>query len=163
MRADFDLPIDLADLFERVTVNLRRTTDADCVILADISGQLISVHGGLQAGDPATVAALAAGDIAAMAELSRQIGEGNPSGSLLHEGKHKSIYLQNVDDRFILIVVFHTDRLVGMVRLFARHAAEKIQELAAEFEGLISQPSAPPDADFGTALADELERAFGEF
>ena len=68
-----------------------------------------------------------------------------------------------MDDRFILIVVFHTDRLVGMVRLFARHAAEKIQELAAEFEGLISQPSAPPDADFGTALADELERAFGEF
>ncbi|MBN1979581.1 MAG: roadblock/LC7 domain-containing protein [Anaerolineae bacterium] len=163
MRADFDLPVDLADLFERVTVNLRRTTDAECVILADISGQLVSVHGGLQEGDPATVAALAAGDLAAMAELSRQVGEENPSGSFLHEGKHKSIYLQNVADNFILIVVFHTDRLIGMVRLFAKHAAEKIQELAVEFEGLVSQPSMPPDTDFGAALADELERTFGEF
>jgi predicted regulator of Ras-like GTPase activity (Roadblock/LC7/MglB family) len=163
MRADFVLPVDLADLFEQVTVNLRRTTDAECVILADISGQLVSVHGGLQEGDPTTVAALAAGDMAAMAELSSQIGEKNPSGSFLHEGKHKSIYLHNVADRFILIVVFHTDRLVGMVRLFARHAAEKIQELAAEFEELVSQPNEPPGADFGAALADELERAFGEF
>jgi predicted regulator of Ras-like GTPase activity (Roadblock/LC7/MglB family) len=163
MITDFDLPVDLADLFERVTANLRRTTDAECVILADISGQLVSVHGGLQGGDPATVAALAAGDMAAMAELNRQIGEENPSGSFLHEGKYKSIYLHNVADKFILIVIFNTDRLIGMVRLFARHAAEKIQELAAEFEGLVSQPSASPGADFGAALADELERAFGEF
>jgi predicted regulator of Ras-like GTPase activity (Roadblock/LC7/MglB family) len=163
MRADFDLPIELADLFEQVTANLHRTTDAECVILADISGQLVSVRGSLQEGNPATVAALAAGDIAAMAELSRQIGEANPSGSFLHEGKYKSIYLQNVADNFILIVVFHTDRLIGMVRLFARHAAEKIQELAAEFDGLASHASLPPNADFGTALADELEKAFGEF
>jgi predicted regulator of Ras-like GTPase activity (Roadblock/LC7/MglB family) len=131
--------------------------------LADISGQLISVHGDLQEGNPATVAALAAGDIAAMAELSRQIGEENHSGSFLHEGKRKSIYLQNVANSFILIVVFYTDTLIGMVRLFAGRTAEKLQELAAEFEGLVRQPSAPPSADFGTALADELEKAFSDF
>jgi predicted regulator of Ras-like GTPase activity (Roadblock/LC7/MglB family) len=163
MRADFALPVEMSDQIEHVMADLRRMTEAECVMLADISGQLISLHGHLQEGDPATVAALAAGDVAAMAELSRQIGEENPRGSLLHEGKRKSIYLHNVANSLILIVVFHTKTLIGMVRLFAGRAAEKLQELATGFEEPVSRPKARPSTDFRAALEDELGRAFGEF
>jgi predicted regulator of Ras-like GTPase activity (Roadblock/LC7/MglB family) len=138
-------------------------TEAECVMLADISGQLIGAHGGLEEGDPMLVAALAAGDVAAMAELSRQIGEKSPSCSLLHEGKHKSIYMHDVANSFVLLVVYGSGTLVGMVRLFAGRAAEKLEALAVEFEELAGQSQTPPAADFGAALADELEKAFGEF
>jgi predicted regulator of Ras-like GTPase activity (Roadblock/LC7/MglB family) len=163
MRANFALPIEMADQIEQIIANLRRMTEAKCVMLADISGQLISVHGHLDESDPTLVAALAAGDVAAMAELSRRIGEQSPSCSLLHEGTSKSIYMHNIANSFILLVVYGSDTLVGMVRLFAGRAAEKLEALAVAFEELVSQPEAPPGTDFGTALADELEKAFGEF
>jgi predicted regulator of Ras-like GTPase activity (Roadblock/LC7/MglB family) len=163
MNTDFGLPAEMAETIEEALTNLRRMTEAECVILADISGQLVSLHGQLEEGDPVLVAALAAGDVAAMAELSRQIGEDNPSGSFLHEGEHKSIYLANVADSFILIVIFRAETLVGMVRLFAGRTAEKIGEIALDFNGLMGQPKQVPSSDFSTALAGELERAFGEF
>jgi predicted regulator of Ras-like GTPase activity (Roadblock/LC7/MglB family) len=163
MRANFALPVDMADQIEQILVGLHRMAEAECVILADISGQLISIHGSLEEGDPALVAALAAGDVAAMVELSRQIGEESPSCSLLHEGKHKSIYMHNVTNSFVLLVVYGSGTLVGMVRLFAGRAAEKLEALAVEFEELVDQPRAPAGVDFGAALADELERTFGEF
>jgi len=163
MRANFALPIEMVDQIEQIIVNLHRMAEAECVMLADISGQLISVHGHLEESDPTLVAALAAGDVAAMAELNRRIGEESPSCSLLHEGKHKSIYVHNIANSFVLLVVYGSGSLIGMVRLFAGRAAEKLEELAIEFEDLVSQPEAPPSTDFSVALADELERAFGEF
>jgi predicted regulator of Ras-like GTPase activity (Roadblock/LC7/MglB family) len=163
MRANFALPVEMADQIEPIIAGLRRMTEAECVMLADISGQLISVHGHLEESDPTLVAALAAGDVAAMAELSRQIGEENPSGSLLHEGEHKSIYMHNIANSSILLVVYRSDTLAGMVRLFAGRAAEKLEDLTAEFEDLADQTEASSHTDFGAALADELEKAFGEF
>jgi predicted regulator of Ras-like GTPase activity (Roadblock/LC7/MglB family) len=160
MRADFILPVEMADLIEQVMANLRRMTEAECVILADISGQLISAHGQLEESAPALVAALAASDVAAMTELGRQIGEESPFGSFLHEGKRKSIYLHTVANTFILIVISQADTLIGMVRLFAGRAAEKLQEVVAEFEELLVQPKELSSVDFGAALADELEKAF---
>ena len=127
MRADFALPIEMVDQIEQIIVSLHRMTEAECVMLADISGQLISVHGHLEESDPTLVAALAAGDVAAMAELSRRIGEESPSCSLLHEGKHKSIYMHNIANSFVLLVVYSSDTLIGMVRLFAGRAAEKLE------------------------------------
>lgn len=165
MRANFALPIEMVDQIEQIIASLHRMAEAECVMLADISGQLISLRGYLERSDPTLVAALAAGDVAAMTELSRRIGEESPSCSLLHEGKHKSIYMHNIANNFVLLVVYGSDTLVGMVRLFAGRAAEKLEALAAEFEELVSQPEAHPstDTDFGAALADELEKAFGEF
>jgi predicted regulator of Ras-like GTPase activity (Roadblock/LC7/MglB family) len=109
------------------------------------------------------IAALAAGDVAAMSELSRQIGEQNPSGSFLHEGEHKSIYLLNVGTSFILLVIFRAETLVGMVRLFTGRAAEQLESISRDYEALMGQPETVPSADFGVALAGELERAFNEF
>lgn len=161
MKADFVLPVDMADQIDQIVADLRRMTEAECVLLADVSGQLISVHGRIQESDPVLVAALAAGDAAAMAELSRQIGEGSPYGTFLHEGKDKSIYLSNVAGSLILIVIFRAETLIGLVRLFAGRAAKRLQALAPDFEEILGQSGEAPTTDFGAALADELETAFG--
>ena len=163
MNSDYGLPVEMAEQIEQTLSNLRRMTEAESVMLADVSGQLVSLHGEIEESDPVLIAALAAGDVAAMSELSRQIGEQNPSGSFLHEGEHKSIYLLNVGTSFILLVIFRAETLVGMVRLFTGRAAEQLESISREYEELMEQPKAAPGADFGTALAGELERAFGEF
>jgi len=160
MRTGFALPAEMADQIEQTLVRVRRMTEAQCVLLADVSGQLISLHGEMQASDPVLVAALAAGDVAAMAELSRQIGEENPSGAFLHEGETKSIYLYNVVGSLILIVIFGSNTPVGLVRLFAGRAAEELVTMTDQFEELVNSP-VETSADFGAALSDELEKMFG--
>ena len=87
------LPTELVKQIEQILADLRREAEAECALLADISGQLISVEGQIRGVDPVLVAALAAGDVAAMAELTRLIGEDSLYGSFLHEGECKSIYL----------------------------------------------------------------------
>lgn len=157
---DLSLSEQLYDQFDVILADLIRRTDADCVLLVDISGQVISIEGQLEEGDPVQVAALAAGDVAAMAELSRQIGEENPDGSFLHEGERKSIYLFNVDDSFILIVVFRSSRPVGLIRLFVRRAAERLHPLTEEFEEMMGEPAPVSEEDFSAGLEAELEKAF---
>jgi predicted regulator of Ras-like GTPase activity (Roadblock/LC7/MglB family) len=162
MRSDFALPVEMADQIELILARVRRMTEAECVMLVDVSGQLISMQGQVQESDPVLVAALAAGDVAAIAELSRQIGEENPSGAFFHEGEHKSIYLANVAGSFVMIVIFRADTPIGLVRLFGGRAAEQLRSLASAFEELLSQPDEPSAPDFSAALAEELERAFSE-
>jgi predicted regulator of Ras-like GTPase activity (Roadblock/LC7/MglB family) len=168
MRTDFALPVETANQIDQILANARQMARAECALFAQISGQLISVQGQIEGIDPVLVATLAAGDVAAMTELSHQIGERNPCGSFLHEGESKSIYLFSVEGKFILIVVFQADTPAGLVRLFAGRAAEELSPLAAEIERAAAESGIPDDstalsADFGSSLADELEKLERQF
>ncbi|MEA3341256.1 MAG: hypothetical protein U9R15_14930, partial [Chloroflexota bacterium] len=61
---------------------------------------------------------------------------------------------------FILVAIFQTDTPIGLIRLFVRRAAERLYALTADFEDVMSQPASIPDANFGAALADEMDKAF---
>ncbi len=162
MKTSVVLSTEMADEIEQVLLRLQRSTEAECVLLADISGQLIDVHSRMREVDPVLVATLAASDIAAMAELSRQVGEDSPRGAVLHEGARKSIYLVNVGGSLILIVVFQAETPVGLVRLMAGRAAERLQALVARYEEQLARPQTFTTAGFRTALMDELEKALNE-
>lgn len=155
------LPAELAEQIEHILDDVRYETEAECILLADISGQLISVQGETLGIDPVLVAALAAGNVAAMSELTRQIGEENHLGSFLHEGDNKGIYLFNVGNSFVLIIIFQINTVLGLVRLLGGRAAGQLLALSAQFEDYMNQPRDVPGADFSTALADELDQAFG--
>jgi predicted regulator of Ras-like GTPase activity (Roadblock/LC7/MglB family) len=156
----FALPEEMSEQISRVLGHLRDKTNAECVILADITGRLVAAQGQLET-DPVLVAALAAGDLAATAELNRLIGEEEPTGAFLHEGETHGIYLYSIAGTFILVVVFSADTLVGLVRLFAGRAASELRELTGRFEKLLESPREGPGADFGSALASALEEEFG--
>jgi len=162
MKTGLTLPVELAGQIERILADVRHKARAECILLADISGQLLDVQGQTLGMDPTIVAALAAGDMAALTELSRQIGETDHRGAFLHEGANKNIYLFGVKESFILIVIFGADTPIGLVRLFAGRAVEQLHPLTVEFEQSLSRPEEMIGADFGAALADELEEAFGE-
>jgi len=160
MGSQITLPEDLAAQIEHILSEVHTRVQVDCVLLADVSGQLIEVQGDTERLDPVLVAALAAGELAAMNELARQIGDRTPHGSFLHEGEERSLYIASVLGTFILIVVFSADIPVGLVRLFVRRAVERLHPLAADFEELVGNSNQLLGADFGSVLSGALDKAF---
>ncbi len=160
MTKGMHIPEELLDEIEYILDHLAEKARTDTILLADISGQLISIQGIMEEGTPAIVAALAAGDVAAMAELSSRIGEDDPHGSFFHEGETKSIYLHNIAGSFILIVIFRTETPIGLVRLFAKRAVEQLLPLTNKFEQVLGPPKTFNPDDFSKGITQELENTF---
>jgi predicted regulator of Ras-like GTPase activity (Roadblock/LC7/MglB family) len=160
MENGLQIPEELLDQIDYILSHLAEKARTDSIVLADISGQVISIQGIMDEGTPEVVAALAAGDVAAMAELSKRVGENDPHGSFFHEGETKSIYLHNIAGSFILIVIFRTETPIGLVRLFAKRAAEQLHELAGEFEKVMGPPKSYDPDDFSKGITQEFEDTF---
>ena len=72
-----------------------------------------------------------AGSFASTAEIARLVGELEFS-VLFHQGKKDHIHMNLVGERTILAVVFDDRTTIGMVRLYAREAAEELERVFAE-------------------------------
>jgi hypothetical protein len=114
---------------------------------------------------------LGAGQLTAVSELARQIGDPEPSGTFLHEGHHKRAYLCQVADSFVVIVVFTEDVPVGLIRLLTERAVADLDVLVKEFERWVDASDAFPEAwsenaeedgddDLEAAISDAFDEAF---
>ena len=131
-----------------------------CVLLADISGQLISEKGSKEGLDTVALAALAASNMAATAEMARQIGETASFSYLFHEGQRQHIYISAVGRTFLLIVIFDQMTQIGLVRIFAKLAVRELLQVAPELGPWLEKASVAVDRQFGDALAEGLDKAF---
>jgi predicted regulator of Ras-like GTPase activity (Roadblock/LC7/MglB family) len=146
----------------KILSQLLEKTQACCVLLADISGQLICQQGFTKTFDPVILSALTASNMAATAEIARQIGEETPFKLMFHEGEDQNIYLSNVAGSFLLVVLFSTKVQIGLVRLFTGQAVKNLLPLATEFEKVQKTQGRLVDDDFGQALTTEIESLFRE-
>jgi predicted regulator of Ras-like GTPase activity (Roadblock/LC7/MglB family) len=160
MSENLVLPTQLLDEYEQHLNRLYDKTGATCVLLIDISGQLISYKGTMQGVDLVSLAALVAGDMAAVTEMAKLIGEKDRFKLLFHEGETYNILVSAVRGSFLLAIVFKTAVQIGLVRLFTRETVTKLLKLGEQSEAERGVVSQIVDADFSTSLADELERAF---
>jgi len=151
----------LIDQIDRILAHLLQKSKATCVLLADISGQLISATGGVSRFDPRTVVALTASDMSATAELAKHLGESKPFHILFHEGERHHLYLSSIGSSLILAVVFEAAVPIGLVRLFTERAVKELLQLTQEFETALEQAGGAFSETFEDSLADELEDAFG--
>lgn len=130
-------PIDLSEQqIEAIDACLERLhweTEARCVLLADITGQLISERGAAGKMNTAVLSALGAGELAATKELARLVGEEARFRMVLHEGSKNNVYLSDVGEEMLLITVFDEQTPIGMIRLFTK-------EVVGELLQIISQP-----------------------
>ncbi len=133
---------------------------AICVLLADVTGQLVSEKGGDQGVDTSALAALTAGNVAATAEIARQLGEPEPFSYLFHEGQRRHIYISSVGRTFLLVIIFDQMTQIGLVRIFARLAVNELLDVASELEPWLDKASGVVDREFRGALAEGLDRAF---
>jgi predicted regulator of Ras-like GTPase activity (Roadblock/LC7/MglB family) len=160
MNQGLHIPEEMLDRIEYILTHLAEKAHTESIVLADISGQVISLQGVMDEGMPSVVAALAAGDVAAMSELSNRIGESDPHGSFFHEGETKSIYLHNIAGSFILIVIFRAETPIGLVRLFAKRAVEQLLPITAEFEKIMGPLGEYSPDEFKKGIAQELDDTF---
>jgi predicted regulator of Ras-like GTPase activity (Roadblock/LC7/MglB family) len=123
-------------------------------LLVDRSGQLMVRGGAARALDDVSLSALAAGAFSSTAAMARILGE--PEFTVLfHQGTRESIHVAAVDDRAILLAIFDGQTTVGMVRLFAKEAAESIGSILSESRarpsrtGVLAAPLGPDEGHPG--------------
>ncbi len=147
------------DEITKVLSELAAKTKASTILLADISGQLITQRGNTEDINTAILSALAASDFAATSEMAKLVGEDAKFKLLFHEGEKRNVYLSNIGDNFFLVVVFDVSVTLGLVRIYTKKAIQslfKIFEESAEGE----DASKIIDKDFSSMLGDMLDDSF---
>lgn len=129
-----------------------KLSDSKCNILIDKEGHMVTKVGSTGEIDLQSVSALVAGSYAATREMARLLGEDEFS-VLFHQGKKDSVQLTLVGDRTILATVFDERTTIGMVRLYATEASEKLAKIFGQIT------TRPPKDDEG--LKDFSQSAKG--
>ncbi len=111
--------------------------------------------------DMQAVSALVAGSYAATREMARLLGEDEFS-VLFHQGRRDNIQLTLVGDRTILATVFDERTTIGMVRLYAKEAADKLQKIFVGICKRNDDGSAGLGKDFSTNAKNHLDSFFSE-
>lgn len=109
--------------------DLAMEPDVACAVLADMSG-IVLTHWSRQRDINVTVvAALAAGNTLAMAEISRNLGQRQPGRLVIHEGQDLSIIMATMDDLLLLIAIGPHASL-GWARIAVMRACEDVLRIA---------------------------------
>ena len=143
---------------------LVRNTGAQEILLADMTGQLITARGRLveEENTVTGVAALSAGGYAATVEMARYFEIETEFRQITYEGDLHSIYSSNIGNTLIITVVFDRSIKLGIVRAFTNQAAQCLQNVVkrAQVEMETDDRLLETEkigAEFGQALMDELE------
>ena len=121
---------------------------AQCILLADVSGQLIAQVGDIGSLNPSTLVSLVGGSFATSFELARYLRDADAVTLNYHEGTHYDIYAANISRDFFVVLLFdkqsQASRL-GVAWLYLRRALGELQKLmgrASEVQG--GRRTAPP-------------------
>jgi predicted regulator of Ras-like GTPase activity (Roadblock/LC7/MglB family) len=134
---------------ESALENFLLESEARLVVILTRSGQVVAQHGFDRSGDLMSAASLAAGIMAAGAELSRLLETTAPR-ELAYEGEELGIYLASIElpgRTWTGLVGYGKETSLGLVQLF-------FAEMASEL-GRIAPP--PPPKGFPTVLDRDFE------
>ena len=151
----FTLSIDQAEAIDACLERMAYESEASCIILADITGQLISERGKTLGINTQVLSALAAGELSATQEMARMVGEKARFNLLLHEGEERSVYLSPVGQKMLLIIVFDGRTPIGLVRIILKNAVE-------ELGPILERPAAAGGDEVSSALDDEFAQQLGD-
>ena len=100
-------------------------------ILIDEAGNVIVSSGNVNGVDTTSLAALAAANFGATAQIAKLLGEEDFS-ILYHKGKKDNIHFSKIGMDFILVTVFTDDIPLGLVRLKVNQVAQELLDLLTE-------------------------------
>jgi len=151
------------DRINRILEEFQKLAGTKGNILIDKDGHLITRVGVTESYDLPTVSALVAGSFAATREMARLLGEKEFS-VLFHQGARDNIQLALIGDRTILATIFDNSTTIGMVRLYTKDAASKLEKIFNEIAGRKEEVFGGQelDASFGDQLKGKLDDFFGE-
>jgi predicted regulator of Ras-like GTPase activity (Roadblock/LC7/MglB family) len=106
---------------------LIQKSEANAALLTDKAGFRLVEQGDVQQIDTTTLAALASGSFMATQEIARIIDEPNFS-SVYQQGVKHSLFVCNVDDYTVLVVIFPAQITVGVVKYYATASIKNIAD-----------------------------------
>ncbi len=156
----FALSVEQAEAIDAVLDKIAYESEARCIILADVTGQLISERGQTGHMNTQVLSALAAGELAATHEMARLVGEEARFKLLLHEGHQHCVYLSDIGGQMLLIIVFDQDTPIGLVRMILKNAVQDLQPIIVQAQQAheVAMDEALGD-DFAQLVEDRLTRS----
>jgi predicted regulator of Ras-like GTPase activity (Roadblock/LC7/MglB family) len=122
------LPQLLEDDIQSLEATLRellKQSEASTALIADKGGFLLSSQGNADDYDLTSIAALASGSFMASQSIAGLISE-NSFRTLFQQGEQFNLFVQEVDEFCLLLVIFPASVGVGAVKYFASAAAPRI-------------------------------------
>ena len=104
---------------------LLEKSDASTAVIADKGGFLIGNQGNDRDFDLTSIAALASGAFMASQSIAGMVGESGFNSSY-QQGQNFSLFMQDVDEHCVLIVIFPASVGVGAVKYFSSTASQRI-------------------------------------
>jgi predicted regulator of Ras-like GTPase activity (Roadblock/LC7/MglB family) len=142
-----------------ILAKMQKEVRADLVLLISRSGQPMVISGTAEGIDCTALSSLAAANLAATDGLAKIIGEREFS-VLVHQGRHRSIFISDLLKKFSLVLVFQASESLGLIRYKCRRTLFILEDLMKEFEGrpdtTTSAPGCPNFTD------EELEQLLGQ-
>ncbi len=111
--------------FGVVLQELLKHTEASTAMIIDKGGFLITSQGNAEEFDLTTIAALASGAFMANQTIANLVQEPN-FNSVYQQGEKHSMFATCAGEETILVVIFESDKSVGVVKYFADPVVERI-------------------------------------
>ena len=121
-------PVDVEEHLKALQANAH----ARCVLLLRSNGYPVQVVGESRGLNIPNISALVAANFMSAAELSTLLGNQQAFHSNFLEGKNYNVYAYDVNDAFLLTVVFDADRKPGVVWFYTKQTAMVLTPLLIE-------------------------------
>jgi len=152
---------DQLQLIDKTLSNLRYDTGAQCILLSDITGQLIAQVGISGDLDIPNLVSLMAGSFAVIFEMSRYLNETKASNLNFHEGQTYAVYSANVGEKLFLVLIYERRVQTGRIGMDWLYIKRAIPELNRIINLTESKPTTQViDADFGASLKEKMDNLF---
>jgi len=149
---------DIDIIGKSLTVFLKNA-NAQCALLVDKDGHLVTKEGESSTYDMDTISALVAGSFAATKQMAKLLGE-EEFALMFHQGKKDNIQLSLVGERTILAVIFDDRTTLGMVRLYSSQVSSKLGQIFTDISARKSEGE-KISQEFGQAAKGKLDDIFG--
>lgn len=114
---------------ERVLNELKERCPTQFILLADISGQLVSTSGERGPIDLVALSSLIAGDMAASQEIAKMTGQYQNYQMVLRECPQSNSFIVEAGRYLVLFVRVSTDVPIGWARLLIQETGRQIAEI----------------------------------
>jgi len=147
----------LGDISEKVPARF--------ILLADISGQIISVRGDRsQVAEPVALGSLVAGDLAASREIARLLGEYRSYQMVLREGTSSHTFIVEAGPYMVMLIQVASDVPLGWARMVIRQAAEQLAAIVDALPEELKNQSQETSPALEAALdgGEDISDLFGD-
>jgi len=138
---------------ENLLADLVQQTPAHFILLADVTGQVISTRGEQRQVDLVALGSLVAGDMAASHEIARLTGQYQDYQMVLREGQTTHTFICEAGHHLALLVQVSNETPLGWARMMIHKAAQQLTEIAANLPA--EQPPLDITSSDETHLAQE--------